>query len=161
MACVQIPPPLKKNRWRALPRFFLRGEGSVHMLTEDNSRQDWPNSENTGLAIWRPQIQILPWPLAEFVFDRPKFYSSAMPVNSQLVCLRAVGILVVMLMSILCFSPYFSAARYCKLPITSTSKILGQPYKVKFFNVWFNLYFHSIQMGFKDKGVWLHRGSQL
>lgn len=88
----------------------MRG-GSVYRLTKDNLRQEWPNSENTGLAILRPKVQIQPWPLAEFVLDRPKFYSSATPLNSQLVCPWPVGILVIMLMSVICFCPYFQAIR--------------------------------------------------
>ena len=41
----------------------------------------------------RARVQVHPWPLAGFVLDSPAFKSSSALVNSQLVCLRPVGIL--------------------------------------------------------------------
>ena len=46
----------------------------------------------SGLAVRRPRVRVLLWSLAGFVLGRPYFRSSAMLVNSQLVCLRPVGI---------------------------------------------------------------------
>ena len=49
------------------------------------------------LTLWtlglQYEVQVLPWPLAGFVHGSPKFKSSTMLVNSQLVCPRPVGIL--------------------------------------------------------------------
>ena len=41
----------------------------------------------------RARGQVHPWPLAGFVLDSPAFKSSSALVNSQVVCLRPVGIL--------------------------------------------------------------------
>ena len=49
------------------------------------------------LTLWtlglQYEVQVLPWPLARFVHGSPKFKSSTLLVNSQLVCPRPVGIL--------------------------------------------------------------------
>ena len=61
-----------------------------HVQQEETA---WPIDESTGLAIRRHQVHVPLWSLAGFVHGSLKFKSSATVVNSQLVCLRSVGIL--------------------------------------------------------------------
>ena len=57
-----------------------------------------------GLSIRRRQVQVAPWPLAGFVHSSAEFKSSTTLLNSQLVCLRPVGILnLLCLIFIICF----------------------------------------------------------
>ena len=52
-----------------------------------------------------PRVQVPPWPLAGFVHGSPEFKSSTTVVNSQLLCLRPVGILnLLCVIWIICFS---------------------------------------------------------
>ena len=53
----------------------------------------WSSGKRAGLVIRKPQVQVSLSPRAGFVLGSPEFKSSAMLVNSQLVCLRPVGIL--------------------------------------------------------------------
>ena len=53
----------------------------------------WLSGWSAGLAIQQSRVRVSPWPLAGFVLGCPEFKSSATLVNSQLVCLRPVGIL--------------------------------------------------------------------
>ena len=52
----------------------------------------WPSGWSAGLAIRKTRVQVPFWPLAGFAHGSPNFKSSAMLVNSQLVCFRLVGI---------------------------------------------------------------------
>ena len=52
-----------------------------------------PSGSGACLEIWRSRFQDTFWPLVEFVPGSPWFNFSAALVNSQLVCLRPVGIL--------------------------------------------------------------------
>ena len=53
----------------------------------------WPNGQGACLEIRRSRVQDPLWPLVEFDPGSPWFNFSAALVNSQLVCLRPVGIL--------------------------------------------------------------------
>ena len=60
---------------------------------EEYEEAAWPSGQRVGLAIQRSLVRVPLWPLARFVYGTPEFKSSATLVNSQLVCLRPVGIL--------------------------------------------------------------------
>ena len=65
----------------------------ILILISNGEEAVWLSFQSTGLSIQRPRFKVLPCPLAEFVQASPKFKSSTTLVNSQLVCLRPVGIL--------------------------------------------------------------------
>ena len=70
--------------WRFL---CVRDTGHRGNKITDTREAAWLSFEGAGLVIHMPQVQVAPWP-AGFALSIPKFKSSAVLVNSQLVCLN-------------------------------------------------------------------------
>ena len=74
--------------------FCVSGTQDTDNKITDTRKAVWPSFEGAGLVIHTPQVQVPSRALARFALSSPEFKSSAVLVNSQLVCLNlAAGIL--------------------------------------------------------------------